>query len=720
MLGSRIGALAAFAAFAVVCVACGGGTAGTGSDDEAFEAAAGSDTTTIPEPETADASDTTTTPEPETALEQPDDGGKDRDGAGEEVAAGTTVPEPQNAEPTVGVIAAIEVAAGEAAAVDLSSFFGDPDGDELVYEATSSDAAVAVVSVSGSSVEVEGTGEGTATVTVTASDPSDLSVQQSFDVTVRRVVVSLDAPEPVLLTEMGETRELWVSANYSDGSKETVDATLVQWQSSDPWVASVAEGLVNAVGGGNAVITATHEGRTLEVPVSVRISTKSARSVRVIYAAPSDREFLADYSEAIHNAIVDVQSWYRRELGGLTFSLSSAAPEECQLDQPHDFYARYSWQRVLDGVQHCAPVQGFSSDHVWVVYPDVVTECSPTGSAGDGIDGYGELGRGGPGLTMLSGYDLEGLNEPGDYIYCGEGPYPGPLERWIGGLGHELAHAFGLLHPPGCDAGLPSCDYESLMHLGFVTYPHTYLRADDKETLLRSPFIGTRSSSGLLPPPPPDASRVTGSVAASDGSAVEEIRVSLVGEDFWAWAATDADGTFEIAVPDGATGSAVVSVHASETAACRWLGYYEASGGLTVLQHQAEPLAVGGSDISGVDITLPAGPDEMCGGQRFATGTVLGPDSEPVEGVWVGDYVEWSFTARDGAFNVPLTRNPYYGSVLYVEDPECGNIGYYGPDGFATAFEQASHIWAGGVDATGIEIRLPANVDELCEQQGAR
>ena len=73
-----------------------------------------------------------------------------------------------------------------------------------------------------------------------------------------------------------------------------------------------------------------------------------------------------------------------------------------------------------------------------------------------------------------------------------------------------------------------------------------------------------------------------GSVSEPGGSAIERVRVSLAGEDFWAWAATGADGTFEIAVPEGSSGSALVSVHAGETAACRWLGYHDASGGLTV------------------------------------------------------------------------------------------------------------------------------------------
>ena len=194
MEGLRAGALVALAGFVVVCAACGRGTAETSSDDEAAASASESGTTSVPEPEAA--------------AEQPDDdgdSGEDGDsdtgdgasepGGGGDVAAGTTVPEPQNAAATVGVIAASEVAAGEAVTVDLSSFFGDPDGDELVYEAASSDAAVAVVSVSGSDLSIEGASEGAATVTVTARDPGGLSVEQSFNVTVRRFVVSLEVAD---------------------------------------------------------------------------------------------------------------------------------------------------------------------------------------------------------------------------------------------------------------------------------------------------------------------------------------------------------------------------------------------------------------------------------------------------------------------------------------------------------------------------------------------
>ena len=115
-------------------------------------------------------------------------------------------------------------------------------------------------------------------------------------------VTSLEVVGMTPLTSIGETVRLSTrcpTANKSDGSSQVVESGQVQWQSSDPRVASVSEGIVTAVGGGNAVITATYEGGRVEAPVSVRISTRSTGTVRVLYAAPSDREFRTGASEVI-------------------------------------------------------------------------------------------------------------------------------------------------------------------------------------------------------------------------------------------------------------------------------------------------------------------------------------------------------------------------------------------------------------------------------------
>ena len=133
------------------------------------------------------------------------------------------------------------------------------------------------------------------------------------------------------------------------------------------------------------------------VEVSVHISVRETGTVRVLYAAPSDREFRSDYRDAIQHGIVDLQSWYRRQTGGLTFSLYDATPEQCELSETSDYYDQDPWQKVLEGVQHCAPVEDNTSTFAWVIYADLAAAC----------DARGSLGRGGPGLTMVGRDDLE-------------------------------------------------------------------------------------------------------------------------------------------------------------------------------------------------------------------------------------------------------------------------------------------------------------------------
>ena len=197
-------------------------------------------------------------------------------------------------------------------------------------------------------------------------------------------------------------------------------------------------------------------------------------TVRVMYAVPADREFREDYRAAIETAIADVQRWYREQLGGSTFR--SQPIEDCLMPNETAFYERAgAWDLVLGGVQHCANVEWGGHRHVWVVYPDVREPCV----------GPLELGRATEGLAIFRRGDLEGMVSPGPAWRCDDGPFAGPWGLWVGALAHELAHAFGLGHPPGCDSGSSGCDSRAMTWLGFTAYPDTYLRPDEKRFLLQ-------------------------------------------------------------------------------------------------------------------------------------------------------------------------------------------------------------------------------------------
>ena len=524
-------------------------------------------------------------------------------------------------------------------------------------------------------------------------------------------VASLDVSGAMPLTSIGDTIQLALAAGLVDGSNQAIANASVQWASSDPAVATVVDGTVTAVGGGHAEITATYEGREAVTEIAVHISVRETGTVRLIYAAPSDREFRSDYRDAIEYAIVDLQSWFRQQTGGLTFSIYDATPELCKLREDTDYYLRDTWSKLVEGLQHCAPVRGFTSTFAWVVYGDMNSEC--------GADGH--LGAGGPGLTMLPREDLEGLigNRLVFRGLCGGGPWPGPVTRWIGGLGHELGHAFGLPHPPGCDEGPPPmCDRNALMAGGYGDYPNTYLRPDNKEALLRSLFVGRDPLHRPLTDLAGHAVAMRGTVLDPSGHVVEGVRISAAADAFWSWVQSAADGTFEIHLPAGSSGSAILNVYSGSVADCGWLGY-SGEGGLTPILERAEKFHIGEGKPTDVEIRVPTIRGELCRGQRKISGTVLGPEGEPA-GVWMQAFDGWSWTGTDGLFEFDFPENSGAvgrSSSLFVHAPECAHVGFYGPGGFTTRPEDATQVEAGRVDVSGIVIELPATTQELCRRQ---
>lgn len=101
-----------------------------------------------------------------------------------------TVQPPQNRAPEApDSIPAHDLVVDSAIVLDVSAYFIDPDGDELMYSAETSDAAVATASVDGAVVTTSGVSAGEegvqmVTLTVTATDPGGLSVMQEVDVVV--------------------------------------------------------------------------------------------------------------------------------------------------------------------------------------------------------------------------------------------------------------------------------------------------------------------------------------------------------------------------------------------------------------------------------------------------------------------------------------------------------------------------------------------------------
>ena len=149
---------------------------------------------------------------------------------------------------------------GDTVRLIVSAHFTDPDGDDLTYEAVSSDTRIATALASGDTVTIGGQAAGGAMVTVTARDPGGLSATQTISVTVE---AGNQAPVPVgslgeLSFPQGGEVTVFVDQNFSDPDG---DALTYSAASSDTAVvtvtASEATVVVVGVAAGSATVTVT-------------------------------------------------------------------------------------------------------------------------------------------------------------------------------------------------------------------------------------------------------------------------------------------------------------------------------------------------------------------------------------------------------------------------------------------------------------------------------
>lgn len=210
---------------------------------------------------------------------------------------------------------------------------------------------------------------------------------------------------------------------------------------------------------------------------------KGPPRIHLVYAVPQGVAFNPDDKTALGNAAVSLQSWYLGQVGK-TFSIASVKPTLCHLPSPASEYLVNTWAKIFTDIQPCANITYASKHADWIVYAAVDHTCNAPGPIGEGTAGLDILGI--QDLNELVGLPVSECGESFDY----------PPSRYVGGLGHEMGHSFGLPHPPGCDQGQPTCDYDALMWAGYASYPDTYLRPDEITPLLKSPYFWKTTADG--------------------------------------------------------------------------------------------------------------------------------------------------------------------------------------------------------------------------------
>jgi hypothetical protein len=187
------------------------------------------------------------------------------------------------------------------------------------------------------------------------------------------------------------------------------------------------------------------------------------KTVRVWLLRPSDVPYDQRYPDGIANVMREAQRYYRQELGK-TFRLADPVVQVVTGEHVKSWYEntpngsdRYWWavfnmqQELLRRFDVKAP------DSRWLNVGEVIAE------------GQGAGGGGGGGWVILCQHDADGaagLN--------------GPMNRWYGGMVHELGHAFGLPDSTSTD-GTP-------MSASFYDYPNTHFSQSQKTAIFNGPY----------------------------------------------------------------------------------------------------------------------------------------------------------------------------------------------------------------------------------------
>ena len=240
--------------------------------------------------------------------------------------------------------------------------------------------------------------------------------------------------------------------------------------------------------------------------------------VRVAYFVPADRKPLPRYEERLDRVMTEVQRFYREGMNGAGYGPRTFRLERDERDRlrvhlargrhPMQTYGRDASDAVRREVQAALSKQRVDLDRdTWVIFQvllrwdgDRATEVGPYCGGGSHLAGTAWV------------YDDErldarllGSKAPGGYYGqpCSLGEFN---SHYVGGVAHELGHAFGLPHD--CQRLSDSKRGLSLMGGGNHTYgqeqrgegPGTFLSAASAMMLASSrPFAGDREDARRPP-----------------------------------------------------------------------------------------------------------------------------------------------------------------------------------------------------------------------------
>ena len=306
----------------------------------------------------------------------------------------------------------------------------------------------------GANVEVTNLGDPINGWTLTWSFPAGQTVTQAWNASLTQ------SGSAVTATNLSWNAAVGTNARVSFGFNGS-------WTSANPAPTSFALNGVTCAGSTQTTSPAATTPPTTTAPTTTPPTTPGATppngTVRVYWLKPSDVAYDQRWPDGIAKVMYEAQRYYKQELGK-TFKLNSPVVEVVNGDHPKVWYEttpnggdKYWWSVFNMQQELLRKLSLQDGDRRWVNVGEISAE-------GDGAGGGG-----GNGWVILCQHDADGA-----------AGVNGDMNRWYGGMVHELGHALGLPDSTYTD-GTP-------MSASFYSYPNTHFTESQKQGILNGPY----------------------------------------------------------------------------------------------------------------------------------------------------------------------------------------------------------------------------------------
>ncbi|KAA8785694.1 uncharacterized protein YjdB [Paenibacillus sp. 4624] len=194
---------------------------------------------------------------------------------------------------------------GDSGSVTVTGVYSDNTSANVTISSswTSSDASVA----SAYNGSITAKKEGTATVTVAYQGQS-----QPIQIKVTKKVKALSKNVQDLDLRTGDTKDIVLTATYSDNSTNAQAASSAEWSTSDEKVATVVNGKVTGQSAGTAVITAKLGSQSVAVDVSVEVVKRvdvDKNQINLLLKQQESVKLTATYPDGTTKDVTNLAEW---------------------------------------------------------------------------------------------------------------------------------------------------------------------------------------------------------------------------------------------------------------------------------------------------------------------------------------------------------------------------------------------------------------------------